>query len=782
MWISSLSLDIRLAIRRLRRSPAFYLGATVTIAVALSASAATFRVWRAIEPADLNVPGGELIQAIGPLEDGVVRLDRGLDVDDVVALKHRLGDIAVASGVKRVRTEVRAGDLSRVRFAELVDADYFQLFLHPLILGRAFKDSDRGAPSVILSDRLAKQLFGDGSRSLGAVVTVAQHPHVVIGVGSPRFLGVSSPSLIGADLWLLELPSTAAGSAAPKRAMVYVRPNRTTLLPVVRSRVREGGFGLLELRHALMPVGLLAAVRGAAAGIGVVTLSMLLVAFVGLLALLVSRAMSASDATHIRQALGATGSQAHRPFIIEGVIVVVTGIVAAVPLGRWLVERLAELSASTDVGVRPYFRIDDGLDVVTPALGLGVCLGLVLIVSRALRSSTLDSFREHSVVLSLVNRSGRSTSRLMGFQVAFSLFLVSLAGVAALGASQTAAAHGWPFGRSPMLARLDLGPMGLSNADRAGLVRRLRNLDLSDIGITATTLSTALPIGRDGSFRSVTGRGSVKLIAVEPDFFEVYSIPMRSSGTLQSFGISRVVVSQAVADWLWPDGSAVGRVLELGGEGRTERFDVVGVADTVELPGATSEQGRQVYQLSSFDAPTRLVLSMRADAIPITVQQVTEALRQRLPGVPIEDVVSVDTELQRESGALVTAARLTIVGAGFSALITLVAVYAVAKVELQSRLKDVGVMMAIGANLSNVVSIIFRPYRKAVTGGVLVGSLACIVVVTAARSMLLVELADVTAVLVSCGLIFALTIAVTLAVPLISLTKESPTLLLRERS
>jgi cell division protein FtsX len=206
---------------------------------------------------------------------------------------------------------------------------------------------------------------------------------------------------------------------------------------------------------------------------------------------------------------------------------------------------------------------------------------------------------------------------------------------------------------------------------------------------------------------------------------------------------------------------------------------VVGVVDTIELAGATAEQRRQVYAPLSSDAPDRLVLSMRTKGSQIGPEQLQHALSEHLPGIPFEDVVSIKTELLKDSRALQVAAQLTLIGAAFSTAITLVAVYCVARVEFQSRLRDIGIMVAIGADVRHVGLLIGRPFQRALMVGLLGGGALCALAVVMLGDLLQLRSVDLLSMLGASALFLSLVLGAAVALPLVRLRQSSPALLLR---
>jgi len=775
MWSAALAVDLRLAIRRLRRSPVFLLGSVTTLAVALGVTSATVRVWRAVEPSTADVPGGDRISAVGPIDDGVVRLDGVLDVERVAELRARLSDVAVVSGVRQLRTSLVSDNASRVRFIEVIDASYFELFDTPARIGRLLGRADAGASTIVLSDRLARGLFPGAESPIGATVTLAQQRYIVVGVAAPEFRGLTAPSFLGADAWTVDAPATTGVSRAARLARVFIRPRTPAGVPEIESALAAAGLGSRGLREALMPSGLLLATRAAGASVAAVTLCMLLVALTSLAALLVSRILSLRTTVETQVALGAPPSGAFRSFLIEGLLITTLAVGAAVPVGRWLMVQMAAVVGDDAMGVRPFLHVDQGIDLVTPLTGLVTALVLV----AAVRTWCAGWAPITGAAAGPAGQGLRRTSGLIGLQVAISMMLLSGAAVAARGSATTAATHGWPWAVSPQLTRVDLRLTGLDARGRRELTRQLADLDLREAGIAASAVSTGIPVGRDGSFVRVPTRGGVRLLQVDRNFFHVYAIPVRGRDLSQSSDERAVVVSRSVVDWLWPDGNAIGRILDIESAGQVAGYTVVGVADTVALPGATPEQSRQVYIPLESQAPDRLVLSMTAGSGGVAGQRLRALLVERFAGVPFAEVVSLDAELQQESWALLAAARLTLVGAVFTAAITLIALYSVARVELQSRLRDVGIMIAIGADATHLWLLVGGPFQRALARGTAAGALLCGAMVLALGDLVPLAVPHVVATLGATAISFALVLGMAIAVPVIRLRRWSPVVLLR---
>jgi putative ABC transport system permease protein len=233
----SIASDVRLALRSLRRRPAFTLFACAILALGIGANTAMFSVVDAVLIRSL--PFRDVDSVVVVFADG-----RPLGLDD--RLPTTAGDFLdwrdgqqVFSGLAALRNETRritSLDTPVVPLVHAVTADYFDVLGVRPLLGRTFAPGEDAAGKddvVILSYGVWQASFGGDPSVVGRKVTLDERPYTVIGVMRP-------------DLWSAHLFAVQPGLWIPS-PFESLRNERR------RAAAHDDGGGPLRRRRAALP-------------------------------------------------------------------------------------------------------------------------------------------------------------------------------------------------------------------------------------------------------------------------------------------------------------------------------------------------------------------------------------------------------------------------------------------------------------------------------------------------------------------------------------------------
>ncbi|HYX19493.1 MAG TPA: ABC transporter permease, partial [Thermoanaerobaculia bacterium] len=180
--------DARLAVRGLRRSPAFAAATVATLALGIGANTAIFSVVDAMLIAPLPYrDSGRLVFVWSDMtREGYPRAPlSGPELDD---LRRRATGFS-GFGAIWANTATLSGDAEpeqvRVGF---VTGDFFPVLGAGASRGRTVRDGDdEGEPSILLSDALWQRRFGGDPAIVGRRILVNGEPTTVVGVMPPSF-------------------------------------------------------------------------------------------------------------------------------------------------------------------------------------------------------------------------------------------------------------------------------------------------------------------------------------------------------------------------------------------------------------------------------------------------------------------------------------------------------------------------------------------------------------------------------------------------------------------
>lgn len=743
--------DLRFALRQLRARPGLTAGAVITLALGIGANGAIFSVIRGVLLRPLAYEAPEQLAALW---------SRSLHDDDlsVVSLENfqdwreqatAFQDMAATS---RAPTTLMTDEAARRVPAARVTPNTFRLLGVAPLIGRDFVDDDtiEGAPPVvILSHGLFLRAFGGDGSIIGQRVSLSGTEFEVIGV-MPR--GFHTPLLPEAELWRpLEARAACGRGCFFARVVGRLAPDATletarSQLDVVGERLaaeypednENVGVSAVPL-HEQMVGDVKPALLVLFAGVGLV----LLIACVNVANLLLTRAISRSREVGIRVAVGASRGRILRQLLTEGVVLACLGGALGAYLAYAAVDALVALSPP-DLPRLDAVRVDGLVVAMMAALavGTGILFGLVpaVFAVRADAGGELGGERSGTAQ----RGRGRVRDALVAAEVALALTLLVGAGLLV---KSFVTLVGVDPGFDPehlMTAETQfLGEPYRDAAARIGFYDELfERLEARPDVVSASGVWLLPMLEQDViSSLEVEGRPDVSpadqpaasMRAVTDDYFETMRIPLLAGRRLLSSddadGRRVIVVSRSLARTVWPNEDPIGRRIRFGLRFEREEpwREVVGVVGDVKLQGL-DDRDRSVayipYRQFTFGSlsvvlrvtgdPTRLAAPFRATARSVDAN------------VVIYDIGTMDDMLADSLAQRRFFMMLLATFAALAIVLAAVGIYAVTSYAVGSRVREMGIRLAIGARAADVQRAVLTRASGATALGVVVGTLAAL--------------------------------------------------------
>jgi predicted permease len=613
---------------------------------------------------------------------------------------------------------------------------------------------DTPARVVVLSHDFWAEAFGAAPGIVGGSVAINDTAYTVIGVAEQGFRGldvsmtdvflplgtypdVGQPALglswfeWGGSLLravarlstpdaeaVLTGRATAGYRAQPEIPRYLIdRTNVVLAGPIVQAR----GPGQLE---GPIPISI------RTAGVAAVVL---LIACANVASLLLVRATRRRRELAVRLTLGVSRGRLFGQLLTESVALGSVAGAAACLVGVWGGSVLRGLLLPSVAWARPLVESRTVLLVMLVAAGGGLLAGLApaLSGSKADASSALKSGAHGS--------GGRwlgARSLLLVVQGALSIVLV-------VGAAL--------FVRS--LGRLDALDLGY-DTDRlvrasvtmrgerpnAAAIRETSERIAALPGVTGVALASSMPMsGWSGATVYIAGRQmpltdpSAIFIRVTPEFFEVAGMALQEGRTFERGEGAVAVVNETLARTLAPGGSAVGQCLLLG-DADAECTRVIGVSEDARRGQILEEQRPQFFVPLNEGRETAILARFSGDGRPIAAAARSKLERTFEPGI---------VRVERMSDALATQLRPWRLGAqlfsGFGLLalvVTSVGVYSVMAYTVSQRTHEMGVRIALGARVHDVLRLVLRDGLRVIGLAIAVGIVAALVLGRLVASLL----------------------------------------------
>jgi putative ABC transport system permease protein len=188
------------------------------------------------------------------------------------------------------------------------------------------------------------------------------------------------------------------------------------------------------------------------------------------------------------------------------------------------------------------------------------------------------------------------------------------------------------------------------------------------------------------------------------------------------------VVNERFARQFWGAEDPVGRRLRFGPR-RPDWITVVGVAADVRHDGLAAEPRRTLYQpFAQEPVPFGFIVVRTSGETASTVQAVRQVVRTIDPTLAVYDVATMDERLERSVGGRRFSMLLILAFALVALTLAAVGLYGVLAYIVGERTREIGIRMALGAGLQDVLGMVLRQSGVMVALGVVLGLMAALAV------------------------------------------------------
>jgi predicted permease len=724
--------DVRVAFRKLTKSPGFTVTAILTLALGIGANAVVFSVLNAVVFKPVKVPNAQNLFMVQRSQfpsqsysDYLDLRDRNRSFESLI-MYNMMGPVGVDTG----------GNPSTA-WPYLASGNYFDSLGIQPYLGRFFHAADEhganSAPYVVLSYAYWHGHFHDDAGVVGRTVEINKRQLTIIGVAPPAFRGtelffapalwipmVEQPTVGGYDLLNNrgDHSGFVVGRLKPGVTPAQATADLNTLAGWLSKTypTDDDGLKFTLARPGLMGDVLGGPARAFMAGLMLLAGLILLAACANLGSLFAARAADHAKETALRLALGSRRGLILRQMLTEAVMVSLAGgalgLAGGVVILRWLSAWQPIPDTPINVPVNP----DAATYIVALVLALVSALLFGIVPVRQVMHA--DPWQVIRTGAAGVAGLRRFTLRdvLLAVQIAICAVLVTSSLVAVRGMARSLHSN---FGFQPqnvMLVGSQLQMAGYDGESVPQMQRRMMDAVAAIPGVTTVGYVDHLPLGGSGGdsevfadsttdFRPTNDVADAMNYRISPGYLAAAGTRLLAGRDLtlhddkDSPKVALVNRQFAVKVFGSVDKAIGGHFKYWNGT----RAEVVGVVEDGKYRTLTEDQQPAMFFSFQQHPSGGTFLLVRSSRDP---EEIARSLESTLHGLDTGLPFVVRTWNQELSSALF-AARVATVALGvlgmLGAVLAVTGIFGMASYTVSKRLRELGIRMALGARPKEVL-------------------------------------------------------------------------------
>jgi predicted permease len=785
--------NLKLSLRALFRTPFVTVVAILSLALGIGANAAIYSLFNEMLLQPLPVPHSDRLVNLattGP-QVGFYNCGRAGDCSEVFSYpmfrdleKAKTALSGIAGHMPFAVSLSMPGQTPINADGVLVSGSYFPVLGIQPAIGRLFDRTDDQGVRVnnvtVLSYAFWENSLGADPAVLGKEITVnGQHltiigvaprafdgttlgarPDVFVPIGNVGVMTGGEQSTARNDHWVYLFGRLSPG-ATVDQASASINSVYHAIITDVESPMQQGLSATTAAQFRAAVIKLTDGRKGQSSAIKdsrtpltllfAVTGIVLLIACANIANLLLARAANRTMEMAVRLSLGATRGQLIAQLLTESLLLAALGGIVSVAVAHWTLAGITALLSSEAARVYE-FHLSTPVFAFTAVLSLatGVLFGLAPAVSST-RPDLVTELRNNSGKLSGGRGAARFRTSLVTVQIALSMALLIAAGLFLKSLQNIARVdlgihieNVVQFGVSP-------GRSGYDDIRTTALYDRIEQALAALPGVRGVTSSTVVLFGGNNRGRDVSVQGFKKdpdtdagslYTVVGPNHFHVLGVPLiagRDFTAADNAGAARVAIVNETFAKKFNLGNAVGKRMSVYND--SLNIEIVGLAKDAKyskvkdkIPPVFVIPWRQAGR--NYDVGDNTFYVRTALPTDQSIRAIRAAMKNIDPNLPLDGLKTLPQQVHENVYLDRMTSTLTLAFALLATVLAAIGLYGVVAYSVTQRTREIGVRMALGADMSNVRGLVLRQVGAMALVGGAIGIAAAIGLGRAAQSLL----------------------------------------------
>jgi putative ABC transport system permease protein len=750
--------DVRFAFRQLRKNPGFAAIALVTLGLGIGAAAAMFGLIQGVLLSPPPYANPSRVMLISPKRIDGGPYTRGATIGQWLSWR-QARSIEPPALYRWTFNFLVLPDGSESMGGMVVTPNYFRVLGVRPLLGREFVDTELGRPkippsAIILGYNLWQRKFNGDPGIVGRTIRMSRMPAPlpVIGVmpRGIRFLpdpgAASEPNYdlnSYVDFWFGVAPDESQPRSGAGYGITRLRDGAT--VAEAQAEITALSAGLAQSDSALQGIGaavapvqdvlnrdgrrLLMPLFGSVAIV-------FFIACANVAGLLLTRGLQRHAEYAMRSALGAGRWRLFRQALTESLVLAIAGATLGAGLAIGIVSVLKAIAGEAVPRA-------DAVHIGWPVFAFGFFAAILAAGVAGLLPAARASLPDRFMGLKGTRTTAGGTERrLLGSVATLQIVLTValLAGAALLIRTARNLDRMQPGYDTENILAMTVTTM---ERQRSTEFHKLALERVASVpGVTRVAFAWGVPLtgnkwpgemvlpGQSGSTK-LTDRINVPLRSITQDYFDVMGMTIAQGRAFRETDgpdAPRVaIVNEALTRRYYDGRNAIGAQLQFAGNNKP--LEIVGVVADTRTDDLSTTPEPEIYlpfwQAGAFSKH----LVVRASGEPAALAALVRAQLRTIDPTSAVERITTMAELRRESVASRTFAMRLLIGFAIAAtLLAVVGLYGVLSLSVNSRIKEMAVRKAVGAQSRQIIQLIVVEGSRMVLAGLVIGALVAVLV------------------------------------------------------